>query len=46
MAQSRKDNNQKFSSVEKLTITILIFIAVLILGSLAMLLTGRMVIPL
>ena len=46
MNQSSKDNNQKFSNLQKLTIAILIFTAILILGFLSMLLTGRMVIPL
>lgn len=45
MAQSNRDNNQKFSPAEKLTITGLTFLAVLILGIFLMLITGKMVIP-
>ena len=45
MAQSNKDNHQKFSPAEKIVIAALIFLAIMILGFLLMLLTGRMVLP-
>jgi hypothetical protein len=41
-----KNNKNKFSPGEKLTINALIFVTVLILGFLVMLVSGKMVIPL
>jgi hypothetical protein len=45
MDQEKHGHNPKFSRCEKLIITIMVFTAVMILGFLAMLLTGKMVLP-